>query len=65
MKNRLITILIFNISIIFGQSYISYDLSNQFGFVLDNNQIIWDNSVYLNLRVCLKLYQKKITNKRQ
>ena len=43
MKNRFITILIFNISIIFGQSYISYDLSNQFGFVLDNNQIIWDN----------------------
>ena len=43
MKNRLITLLIFNTSIIFGQSYINYDLSNQFGFVLDNNQIIWDN----------------------
>ena len=44
MKNKLITLFVLNTSLIFGQSYISYDLSNQFGFVLDNNQIIWDNN---------------------
>ena len=44
MKNKLITLFVLNTSLIFGQSYINYDLSNQFGFVLDNNQIIWDNN---------------------
>ena len=43
MTNKLILVYLLTISILFGQSHISYDLSNQFGVVLDNNQIIWDN----------------------
>ena len=42
MKNKLIALFILNISLIFSQSYINYDLSNQFGVALDNNEIIWD-----------------------
>ena len=42
MKNKLIVLFILNISLIFSQSYINYDLSNQFGVALDNNEIIWD-----------------------
>ena len=43
MTNKFILVYLLTISILFGQSHISYDLSNQFGVVLDNNQIIWDN----------------------
>ena len=43
MTNKLITFYFLTISILFGQSHISYDLSDQFGVALDNNQIVWNS----------------------
>jgi len=43
MTNKLIIVYLLVTSLLFGQTYISYDSSDQFGVVLDNNQIIWDS----------------------
>ena len=42
MTNKLILAYLITVSILFGQNHIHYDLSNQFGVILNNNQIIWD-----------------------
>ena len=42
MTNKFISIYIFTISLLFTQESISYDMSNQFGVELSNNQILWD-----------------------
>ena len=42
MINKFTAIYIFTISLLFTQESISYDISNQFGVELSNNQILWD-----------------------
>ena len=42
MINKFTAIYIFTISLLFTQESISYDMSNQFGVELSNNQILWD-----------------------
>ena len=42
MINKFTVIYIFTISLLFTQESISYDISNQFGVELSNNQILWD-----------------------
>ena len=43
MTNKFSAVYFLTISILFGQSHVSYDLSDQFGVVLDNNQIVWND----------------------
>ena len=56
MINKFAAIYIFTISLLFTQESISYDMSNQFGVELSNNQILWDEDQrFDNLLIDLSL----------